>query len=120
MASSIAAAFGARADVRYERRYPATVNTPRETEWATATAEDVAGQHRVARDAEPCMGSEDFAFMLQARPGCYIWAGNGPTDNERFLHSPHYDFNDDLIPVGASYWVRLVERLLPVHASAQK
>ena len=59
------------------------------------------------------MGSEDFAYMLEARPGCYIWAGNGPSDNGRMLHSPRYDFNDELIPVGASYWIRLVESLLP-------
>jgi hippurate hydrolase len=113
IATSIAAALGARAKVRYERRYPATVNTPRETEWAAAAAVDVVGKEHVARDAPPCMGSEDFAYMLQVRPGCYIWAGNGSAENGRLLHSPHYDFNDELLPVGASYWVRLVERLLP-------
>jgi hippurate hydrolase len=113
IATSVAAALGAQAKVRYERRYPATVNTPRETEWAADAAVDVVGKEHVARDAPPCMGSEDFAYMLQVRPGCYIWAGNGSAENGRLLHSPHYDFNDDLIPVGASYWVRLVERLLP-------
>ncbi|HUE15014.1 MAG TPA: M20 aminoacylase family protein [Planctomycetaceae bacterium] len=113
IATSVAAALGARAKVRYERRYPATVNTPRETEWAAAAAVDVVGKEHVARDAPPCMGSEDFAYMLQVRPGCYIWAGNGSAENGRLLHSPHYDFNDELLPVGASYWVRLVERLLP-------
>jgi hippurate hydrolase len=112
--AAIAAAFGAKADLRYERRYPATVNTPQETEWAAGAAVDVVGQERVARDAQPCMGSEDFAYMLQVRPGCYIWAGNGPSENGRLLHSPYYDFNDDLLPVGASYWIRLVERLLPM------
>ena len=114
IAEGVAAAYGAQAEVRYERRYPATVNTPQETEWAAATAADVVGKEHVARDVEPCMGSEDFAFMLKVRPGCYIWAGNGSADNGRRLHSPHYDFNDELLPVGASYWVRLVERLLPV------
>jgi amidohydrolase len=113
IATGIAAAHGAQAKLRYERRYPATVNTPRETEWAASTAVDVVGNEHVARDAPPCMGSEDFAYMLQVRPGCYIWAGNGSAENGRLLHSPHYDFNDDLLPVGASYWVRLVERLLP-------
>jgi hippurate hydrolase len=113
IAAGVAAAYGAQAELRYERRYPATVNTPAETEWAAATAADVAGKEHVTRDAQPCMGSEDFAFMLQARPGCYIWAGNGSAANERLLHSPYYDFNDDLLPVGASYWIRLVERLLP-------
>jgi amidohydrolase len=113
IAAGVAAAHGAQAEVRYERRYPATVNTSQETEWAAATAADVVGKEHVARDPQPCMGSEDFAFMLQARPGCYIWAGNGSAANERLLHSPYYDFNDDLLPVGASYWIRLVERLLP-------
>jgi hippurate hydrolase len=119
IAAGIATASGAQADVRYERRYPATVNTPQETEWAASAAVDVVGKERVARDAQPCMGSEDFAYMLQVRPGCYIWAGNGPAENERLLHSPHYDFNDDLLPVGASYWIRLVERLLPARSSRE-
>jgi amidohydrolase len=114
IASGIAAAHGGEARVEYQRRYPATVNTSRETESATNAAVDVVGEPRVTRGAEACMGSEDFAFMLQRRPGCYIWAGNGPADNERVLHSPRYDFNDDLLPIGASYWVRLVETLLPV------
>jgi len=113
IATAIAAAHGAQAEVRYERRYPATVNTPQETEWAAGAAVDVVGKEHVARNAQRCMGSEDFAYMLQARPGCYIWAGNGSAENGRVLHSPHYDFNDDLLPVGASYWIRLVERLLP-------
>jgi len=119
IAAGIATASGAQADVRYERRYPATVNTPQETAWAASAAVDVVGKERVARDAQPCMGSEDFAYMLQVRPGCYIWAGNGPAENERLLHSPHYDFNDDLLPVGASYWIRLVERLLPARSSRE-
>ena len=119
IAAGIAAAHGAQAEVRYERRYPATINTPQETEWAAGAAVDVVGNEHVARDAQPCMGSEDFAYMLQVRPGCYIWAGNGTADNGRLLHSPYYDFNDDLIPVGASYWIRLVEKLLPVHSSRE-
>ena len=58
------------------------------------------------------MGSEDFAFMLQAKPGCYIWIGNGAGDRLSMLHNPHYDFNDEILPIGASYWARLVERVL--------
>ena len=58
------------------------------------------------------MASEDFAFMLQARPGCYVWLGNGPAENGRNLHSPRYDFDDAILPVGAAYWVRLVETIL--------
>jgi hippurate hydrolase len=60
------------------------------------------------------MGAEDFAFMLREKPGCYAWIGNGPTDGGRQLHNPHYDFNDDILAIGASYWARLAEtRLAP-------
>lgn len=110
----VCAAFGCTAALRYERRYPATVNTVVETGWAAETAADVVGEKNVHTDPPPCMGSEDFAYMLQKRPGCYIWAGNGPSDDGRLLHNAKYDFNDDLTPIGASYWSRLVERLLPV------
>jgi len=112
IASGVASALGCTSEVRYERRYPATVNTAQETDWAAAAAKEVAGAANVATDVDPCMGGEDFAFMLQNRPGCYIWAGNGPTDNGRVLHNSRYDFNDELLPIGASYWVRLAERLL--------
>lgn len=110
--AGVASSLGCTSEVRYERRYPATINTAQETQWAGAAAAEVAGAANVSMNVEPCMGSEDFAFMLQQRPGCYIWAGNGPTDNGRVLHNPRYDFNDDLLPIGASYWVRLAERLL--------
>jgi hippurate hydrolase len=105
---------GATGTVRYERRYPTTVNTPEETELAAAAACDVVGAANVLRNPAPCMGSEDFAFMLEKAPGCYIWAGNGSTEGNRTLHNPRYDFNDALLPLGASYWATLVERLLPV------
>ena len=79
---------------------------------ATAAAADIAGAERVDTNVALCMGSEDFSFMLQKRPGCYLWAGNGTSDNGRVLHNPRYDFNDELLPIGASYWARLAERLL--------
>lgn len=107
--AGVAAALGCTADVSYERRAPATVNTAQETSVAAAAAALVAGDGNVDLNATPCMGSEDFAFMLQKRPGCYIWAGNGPSDGGRILHNPHYDFNDELLPIGASYWARLAE-----------
>ncbi len=110
--TGIAASLGASAELRYERRYPATINTPLETEWASAAAAEIAGPDRVDTNVAPCMGSEDFAFLLQKRPGCYLWVGNGPSDNGRVLHNPKYDFNDNLLPIGASYWARLAERLL--------
>jgi hippurate hydrolase len=113
IAEGIAAANGATANVWYERGYPPTVNTAKETEIAARTAIDVVGTANVDRDPTPTMGAEDFAFMLEQRPGCYIWIGNGPGENGRVLHSPHYDFNDEILPVGASYWARLVETTLP-------
>ena len=112
IAQGVCEAFDAVAEVRYERRYPATVNTEQETEWAAEVASVVVGPNHVVRDPNPCMGSEDFAFMLQERPGCYIWIGNG-TDSVP-VHNPRYDFNDEILPTGASYWARLVETLLPV------
>lgn len=107
--AGVAAALGCTADVHYERRAPATVNTAQETSVAAAAAALVAGDSHVDRNATPSMGSEDFAFMLQKRPGCYIWAGNGPSDGGRILHNPRYDFNDELLPIGASYWACLAE-----------
>lgn len=112
MARDIPAAFGAKAAFRYERRYPATVNHPAETEQAAAVAALVAGPDKVHLDRRPLMGSEDFAFMLQARPGAFMFVGNGPGEGGCMLHNPGYDFNDELLATGASYWVKLVETLL--------
>lgn len=113
LAQAIGAGYGVTADLRYERRYPATVNTPESTELARRAAVAVVGEAGVDLDPMPSMGAEDFAFMLQKRPGCYIWLGAGPSDGGRNLHSPHYDFNDDILPLGVSYWVRLAETVLP-------
>ncbi len=116
IAEGVAAAHGATVTVSYERRYPATVNHARETEIAAAVAADVAGAANVERDPTPSMGAEDFAFMLHEKPGCYVWLGNGPTDGQRTLHNPNYDFNDAILPIGASYWARLVEREMEADA----
>lgn len=113
MVQHVCAAFGAVGELRYERRYPATVNSPQETEWSSAVAEKLVGRQNVNRDPQPCMGGEDFSFMLQEKPGSYLWIGNGPAENGRMLHNPRYDFNDEILPIGASYWARLVETLLP-------
>lgn len=110
----ICAAFGATGELHYERRYPATINTEHEARRAAAVLKETFGDAQVNESPEPSMGSEDFAFMLQHKPGCYIWAGNGPTDGDKYLHNPHYDFNDLLLPVGATYWVKLVEGLMPL------
>lgn len=105
-------AMGATGELWYERRYPATVNSENETELSVQAAALVAGEANVDPAPAPAMGSEDFAYMLQERPGCYLWIGNGSADNDRVLHNPRYDFNDEILPIGASYWVRLTESLL--------
>jgi hippurate hydrolase len=110
--SGIAATFDMTATVRYERRYPATVNSETETGHAIAAASTVVGAQNVDTNPTPEMGSEDFAFMLQAKPGCYVWLGAGKGANTPNIHSPHYDFNEDVLPIGASYWVTLAEQRL--------
>ncbi len=105
-------AHGARAEVRYRRNYPATINAPEPAAWARAAAREVLGADAVHADRPPSMGGEDFAFFLEQRPGCYAWLGQGGVPGGCAIHNPHYDFNDDLLPVGASYWVRLVQRRL--------
>jgi hippurate hydrolase len=112
IADNVCAALGASAAMRYERRYPATINTDAETEIAAEVLADLVGLPNVRRDQLPSMGSEDFAFMLQAKPGSYIWIGNGPAEGGAMLHNPNYDFNDEILPLGASYWARLVEHVL--------
>ena len=114
IAGGIAAAHGARVELDYQRGYPATVNHARETAIATAVAVEISGTERVDLDPPPTMGGEDFAYMLEAKPGCYIFIGNGPGEGGCLLHNPHYDFNDDILTTGASYWARLVERELPL------
>ena len=110
IARAVAAAHGAEAAIRYERRYPATVNSAAETRHAARIAAEVVEPGNVLSEVTPSMGSEDFAFMLQKRPGSYVWLGAG--ESHPNLHSPHYDFNDEILPIGASYWARLVEETL--------
>src|SRR5882672_5442461 len=105
-----AKAYGAKATLTYGRHYPVTKNHERETEFAAAIATGVAGSEAVDTNTPPLMGGEDFSFMLEARPGAFIFIGNGDTAG---LHHPAYDFNDEAISVGASYWARLVETAMP-------
>lgn len=112
-ASGIAAAHGVEAVVRYDRRYPATLNSPAETEFCARVLTAAFGADRVDTDPRPLMASEDFAFMLEARPGCYVWTGNGDGEGSCMVHNPRYDFNDAVIPYAATYWVKLVEAALP-------
>jgi hippurate hydrolase len=105
-----AKAYGARATLTYSRHYPVTRNHERQADFAATVASGVVGAERVDTDTPPLMGGEDFSFMLEARPGAFIFIGNGETAG---LHHPAYDFNDDAISVGASYWAKLVETALP-------
>jgi len=111
---SIAAAFGAKATLKYERVYPATVNSEREAEFAARVADGLIGEQNVVRDLEPSMGSEDFSFMLQRRPGAYARLGQGGAETGCFLHNSRYDFNDEVIPLGAGYLAALAEQALPL------
>jgi hippurate hydrolase len=98
--------YGAHAKLTYKRDYPVTRNHERETAFAASVAAQVVGGERVDTDVAPVMGAEDFSFMLNARPGAFIFVGNGDSAG---LHHPAYDFNDEVIPLGTSYWVKLVE-----------
>jgi hippurate hydrolase len=111
MVAHIAAAFDAKVSLVFEPGYPVTVNAEPETAFAAGVAEGVAGAGRVDTDQPPVMGAEDFSYMLNARPGAMIWIGNGDTQK---VHHPAYDFNDQAIPFGCSYWARLAETAMPV------
>jgi hippurate hydrolase len=101
--------YGAKVAFTYKRDYPVTRNHERETAFASAVAAEVVGRERVDENTPPVMGAEDFSFMLEARPGAFIFVGNGDSAG---LHHPAYDFNDEAIPIGTSYWVKLVETAL--------
>jgi hippurate hydrolase len=111
-------AAGAEMRLRYERRYPPTINSGQETELAATAAASLVGDDHVKRDLLPSMAAEDFAWFLEKKPGAYIWIGNGSDGDGGMLHSPHYDFNDTILPLGASYWVRLAESILSKDAAA--
>jgi len=112
IAEGLALAMGGSAEVKFRFGYPATVNHAVQTEKALAIAERVAGAGNVDHDAAPSMGGEDFAYMLLEKPGAYIFIGNGPEVEGQKLHQVNYDFNDEILPVGASYWAQLVEDVL--------
>lgn len=105
----IAEAHGAKATLKYDRPYCPTINSPKETAKAAAAAKVVVGDGAVHADIPPAMGAEDFGWMLKEKPGCYVWLGAGAGENNCMVHNPRYDFNDQILPVGASYWATLVE-----------
>lgn len=122
MARHIAAGFNATVEFQFKRNYPPLVNDPEQTRVAVEAMRAVVGADLVDDDVEPTMGAEDFAFMLQAKPGCYVFLGNGEGDHRAAghglgpcqLHNASYDFNDSLLPIGTSYWIKLAETRLPL------
>lgn len=112
MASAIARSQGGDARLDYKYGYPAAINTPHQADIAAAAAAAALGEANVLRDFAPSMAGEDFAFMLEKRPGAYLWLGQSRGPDDAMVHSPHYDFNDALLGIGATYWVALAERLL--------
>ena len=109
--TGVAATFGVAIDINIYGGYPPTVNTADEAAIATQVLQSLLPH--VVTDFKPAMGAEDFAFMLEKVPGCFIGIGTGKTDSDPHLHDPRYDFNDEILPIAASYWVRLAETLLP-------
>ena len=110
LVDSVAVAFGATASLHYQRTYPATINSPEHAEFAADVAAALVGGDKVVRELPPSMGAEDFSFMLQVRPGAYLRLGQG---GSAFLHNTRYDFNDEVLPLGAALFAGLVERSLP-------
>jgi hippurate hydrolase len=120
IATHTAAAFGAEISFQFKRNYPPLINHVKETAFAVDVLRDIVGEQSVDANIEATMGGEDFAFFLQQKPGCYVFIGNGDGDHRASLHglgpcnlhNASYDFNDDLLPLGATYWVRLAESWL--------
>ena len=116
--TQVGAAFEVSAEINYARGYPATINSAREAQFAARVGERLFGKGNVFTEHEPTMGGEDFSYMLQARPGAYVFLGQGGGPGGEaapcFLHNPHYDFNDEVIPLGAGYLSALVEDALPI------
>ena len=120
IAEHTCAAFGATLEFEFKRNYPPLINHAQETAFAIDVMQSVVGKAQVMTNVEPTMGSEDFAYMLQEKAGCYVFIGNGDGEHRPLghglgpcnLHNPSYDFNDELLPIGASYWVRLAEEFL--------
>jgi len=115
VAEGVCQAFGANCELNYMLGYPATVNSVPETDISAKAVVDLLGEENIIRNPTPSMASEDFSYMLEKRPGCYVWLGIAPKEgvSAELLHSSRYDFNDDVLTIGASYWVKLVENELP-------
>lgn len=120
LCSAVGVAFGASISLEYERIYPATINAQAQAVFAGDVAEELVGAENVNRNLDPSMGAEDFSFMLQAKPGAYLRLGQGVGVHPSALHSSHYDFNDDILPLGAALHAGLVERSMPLSAGERQ
>jgi hippurate hydrolase len=112
VAEGVGNGMGVDAVVNYKRSYPPVINSEKETEICAKVMDTIVGPENVVRNTPPVMGGEDFAFMLMEKPGSYVFIGNGGEAGGCLLHNPHYDFNDEILTLGATYWVRLVEHIL--------
>src|SRR5690606_21305444 len=112
--AGVATAFKARIELKYNRLFPATINTPHHAGLVADVARELFGEEHVVDNLTPSMGSEDFSFLLQQRPGAYFRLGQGGAEDGRFLHNAGFDFNDDVIPQGCAMFARLVERSMPL------
>ena len=111
IATGVARSFGAEVEFSYRRGYPVTENAEEPARIAAEAA--VVGADNVVRGAPPTMGAEDFSFMLDERPGCYIWLGQAGGPSQAMVHNPTYDFNDEVLPIGASWFAALIESQMP-------
>lgn len=122
VARGIAEGYGATIEYKFSEAIDPTINDPEETKFCASIAREILGDENVEDDADPCMGGEDFGAMILDRPGAYIWVGQGEKDpnsnHNQGLHSPRYDFNDEIIPTGVEYFARLVEKSMPQNANA--
>lgn len=110
--NGIALSQGCTAEIRYTRRYPATINTPQHAQHCRDVLQGMAEISNLVMNPPASMGGEDFSFMLEQRPGAYIWLGNGDQQHCHSLHNPNYDFNDEVLPIGTNFWIKLVQSLL--------
>ncbi|MDX8388763.1 MAG: M20 aminoacylase family protein [Ghiorsea sp.] len=122
ISTSVCAAMQIKAEVTFNPgtvAYPATINSEKETKLALDIAANLVGEENINREPQPSMGAEDFSFMLQHKPGCYVWLGGNTAETKGMLHHPQYDFNDEILGIGAAYWIRLVETLMPVASQSR-
>ena len=108
-AEGVAKANGGEAEVVYSRKYPPTINSKKESVFASNVAKELVGEKNVQMDVEPSMGGEDFSYLLNEKPGAYLYIGQRDADHKDYLHTTKYDFNDDLLPIGVNFWVNLVK-----------